>query len=69
VPVVEQQALAWNPSAPGVKTEDTVLLTPRGLEVLTTDGVWPSTPNTLGCRVQTSSCAEVPPASELRSQR
>ncbi|MGY1720951.1 MULTISPECIES: M24 family metallopeptidase [unclassified Blastococcus] len=48
VPVVLHQAFAWNPSAPGVKAEDTVLLGPDGLEVLTTDGVWPQTPDALG---------------------
>lgn len=35
-------ALAWNPSLPGAKIEDTVLLTERGLEVLTQDPRWPS---------------------------
>lgn len=34
-------ALAWNPSVVGAKIEDTVLLTEKGLEVLTTDPVWP----------------------------
>lgn len=29
------QAFAWNPTAPGVKVEDTVLVTPHGIEVLT----------------------------------
>ena len=48
VPVVTGQAFAWNPSAPGVKTEDTVLLGAGRLEVLTADGVWPSTRDRLG---------------------
>jgi Xaa-Pro aminopeptidase len=39
------QAFAWNPSAPGAKVEDTVLIgsEPRSLEVLTVDPRWPST--------------------------
>ncbi|MBM7807910.1 hypothetical protein JOD57_003747 [Geodermatophilus bullaregiensis] len=48
VPVVPWQAFAWNPSAPGAKTEDTVLLEPDGPAVLTADGVWPTTPDDLG---------------------
>ncbi|WP_027882948.1 M24 family metallopeptidase [Meiothermus rufus] len=35
-------ALAWNPSLPGAKLEDTFLLTPQGLENLTFDPHWPS---------------------------
>ena len=38
-------ALAWNPSLPGTKIEDTVLLTSSGLEVLTVDSAWPTVPN------------------------
>ncbi len=34
-------ALAWNPSLPGAKVEDTFLLTEAGLENLTTDLKWP----------------------------
>ncbi|SFN91768.1 Metallopeptidase family M24 [Geodermatophilus obscurus] len=48
VPVVAGQAFAWNPSAPGVKAEDTVLLGDGGPAVLTSDGVWPTTPDDLG---------------------
>ncbi|WP_299958739.1 Xaa-Pro peptidase family protein [uncultured Modestobacter sp.] len=48
VPLVAGQAVAWNPSAPGVKTEDTVLLGEAGPEVLTTDGVWPASRDELG---------------------
>ncbi|GAA2107090.1 M24 family metallopeptidase [Microlunatus panaciterrae] len=36
------QAFAWNPSAPGCKVEDTVLLTGDGIEVLTVDPRWPT---------------------------
>ncbi len=34
-------AFAWNPSLPGAKVEDTVLLGHNGLEVLTVDPQWP----------------------------
>ncbi|NRG43040.1 M24 family metallopeptidase [Rathayibacter sp. VKM Ac-2835] len=36
------QAFAWNPSCYRAKVEDTVLLTPEGIEVLSTDPRWPS---------------------------
>ncbi|WP_412945951.1 M24 family metallopeptidase [Microbacterium sp. 179-B 1A2 NHS] len=36
-------AFAWNPSAPGAKVEDTVLVTDAGVEVLTADERWPTT--------------------------
>ena len=35
-------AFAWNPSAPGAKVEDTVLVTDAGIEVLTVDERWPT---------------------------
>ena len=35
-------ALAWNPSLPGAKIEDTVVLTDTGLEVMTFDPAWPT---------------------------
>ena len=35
-------ALAWNPSLPGAKIEDTVVTTARGLEILTVDPAWPT---------------------------
>lgn len=35
-------ALAWNPSLPGAKVEDTFLLTEAGLENLTADLRWPT---------------------------
>ena len=41
-PVVGSQVFAWNPSAPGVKSEDTVLTTADGPRVITVDPDWPS---------------------------
>ena len=41
--IVENQAFAWNPSAPGAKVEDTVLARAAGLEILTADDHWPTT--------------------------
>ena len=42
--VQPNQAFAWNPSAPGAKIEDTVLLGPAGIEPLTLDDRWPTVP-------------------------
>jgi hypothetical protein len=36
------QPFAWNPSAPAAKVEDTVLVGPDGIEVLTVDPEWPT---------------------------
>jgi hypothetical protein len=41
--VHESQAFAWNPSATAAKAEDTVMVTPHGIEVLTVDERWPTT--------------------------
>jgi Xaa-Pro aminopeptidase len=38
----ENQALAWNPSITGAKSEDTILTTGREVEVLTSTGHWPT---------------------------
>ena len=35
-------ALAWNPSLPGAKIEDTAITSERGLEILTVDPAWPT---------------------------
>ena len=40
--VVPNQAFTWNPSGPGVKIEDTVLLTSGGIQVLSVDERWPT---------------------------
>jgi Xaa-Pro aminopeptidase len=41
-PIESGTALAWNPSLPGAKIEDTVLTTDAGIEVLTADPAWPT---------------------------
>ena len=35
-------AIAWNPSAEGLKVEDTLITSPTGLEIVTEDPSWPS---------------------------
>ncbi|RKG81204.1 M24 family metallopeptidase [Corallococcus exercitus] len=35
-------AVAWNPSLPGAKIEDTAVVSPAGLELLTVDPRWPT---------------------------
>ncbi len=42
--VQPDHAFAWNPSAPGAKVEDTVLVRASGIEVLTLDPRWPTAP-------------------------
>lgn len=42
ISIVPTVALAWNPSLPGAKIEDTVLRTADGLEILTVDPAWPT---------------------------
>ena len=41
-PIEANTALAWNPSLPGAKIEDTALTTETGIEILTLDPAWPS---------------------------
>ncbi|MDQ0574471.1 M24 family metallopeptidase [Agromyces albus] len=40
--VQQDHAFAWNPTAPGAKVEDTVLVRTTGVEVLTVDPRWPT---------------------------
>lgn len=40
--VAPWQCFAWNPTGPGVKSEDTVLATDAGPEVVTVDPAWPA---------------------------
>lgn len=42
------QAVAWNPSITGAKSEDTVLITDKAFEVLTSTGHWPMLQVALG---------------------
>lgn len=41
-PLQPVQALAWNPSLPGAKLEDTVISDSSGIELLTVDPRWPT---------------------------
>jgi Xaa-Pro aminopeptidase len=43
IPLAPGGAVAWNPSLPGAKIEDTMVLGPDGLENLTADPRWPTT--------------------------
>lgn len=40
--IEENTALAWNPSLPGAKIEDTVVTSTTGIEILTVDPAWPA---------------------------
>ncbi|MGE3909678.1 MAG: M24 family metallopeptidase [Chloroflexota bacterium] len=42
LPIEANTALAWNPSLPGAKIEDTVVTSEQGIEILTIDPAWPS---------------------------
>jgi len=37
------QAFAWNPSIAGTKSEDTILLSDKGTEIISQVGDWPCT--------------------------
>jgi antitoxin VapB len=41
-PIEQNQAFAWNPSVRGVKSEDTIILSADGPEVITTVQGWPT---------------------------
>lgn len=43
--VQDGQAFTWNPSAPGAKIEDTVLISGGRVRVLTVDPAWPTSPH------------------------
>lgn len=47
-PVLANQCFAWNPSIAGVKSEDTILATNAGPEVLTATPDWPTMPTARG---------------------
>lgn len=52
IKVLENQAFAWNPSIVAAKSEDTVLVTSKGIEVLTAhSGDWPTVEGRAGDRV------------------
>jgi antitoxin VapB len=38
--ILSNMALAWNPSMPGVKSEDTIIVTDKGREVITRGEGW-----------------------------
>ena len=48
--VVDDQLFAWNPSARGAKSEDTVLATPDGTRIITADPAWPAAREVRGLR-------------------
>ncbi len=41
--VEASQPFTWNPTVAGTKSEDTILVTPRGPEVITKSADWPKT--------------------------
>jgi Xaa-Pro aminopeptidase len=49
-PIRDGQAFAWNPSITGTKSEDTILVTASGHEILTATGDWPTVATPAGPR-------------------
>ena len=49
-PVLDHQAFAWNPSIAGSKSEDTILVEPAGVEILSATDHWPCRPYEAGGR-------------------
>jgi len=49
-PILDCQAFAWNPTIAGTKSEDTVLCTEEGIEVLSASPDWPTASVTVGGR-------------------
>lgn len=47
-PIVANQAFAWNPSLVAAKSEDTILVTSSGFEIITATGGWPVVPVAIG---------------------
>jgi Xaa-Pro aminopeptidase len=43
-PIVAKMAFAWNPSLVAAKSEDTILVSESGFEIITATGDWPSVP-------------------------
>ncbi len=46
--VMPNQAFAWNPSVPGTKSEDTIIATENGPEIISATGKWPVVEVTAG---------------------
>jgi antitoxin VapB len=47
IPLEANQLVAWNPTVRGAKSEETALLAPDGIELLTHSGEWPALPGPL----------------------
>ena len=41
-PVAAYQPFAWNPTVSGTKSEDTILVTPKGIDLITKSDNWPT---------------------------
>lgn len=40
--IVDNQAIAWNPTGKGWKVEDTIVASNSGIDIMSTDSTWPS---------------------------